>query len=364
MSELIYFSGSALNHPTLREKIPGVNDQLKLQYYMHPNAGIKDRSGTLESPFRTKILSPIPDLPPEFNLSYKDCVLSRMAELERVHLSTGKTFRLLYSGGIDSTVMLAGFIEYFGLSRSSQLLEICCTPDSIDENPWAWARYIGPGNFKIKSSMQHHDSWTDDVITVMGEGNDHLFSSMGNRSWSKFSNDLYAPVDPDVLVDYLAWLKPELYRPGVEYCAEQYLRIAQKAPFAIDNMYLLNWWCKFVLDWEAVQVRVLVLSRQTQFPEQFLDQGLVQFFNTVEFQQWSMWFHKNNPNSQGENRFYKKACKDTILEILDIPEYAEKNKLMSWPRVQCLIRTGCFLDSDLTVYHNPLDLLKFAKNVL
>jgi hypothetical protein len=107
-----------------------------------------------------------------------------------------------------------------------------------------------------------------------------------------------------------------------------------------------------------------VLSRQTQFPKQFLDQGLVQFFNTVEFQQWSMCFHKNNPNSQGENRFYKKACKDTILEILDIPEYAEKNKLMSWPRVQCLIRTGCFMDSDLTVYHDPLDLLKFAKNVL
>jgi len=364
MPELIYFSGSALNHPTLLEKIPGVRELAKLQTYMHPNAGIKDRSGTIESPFNTKLLSPIPDLPQEFNLSYKQCVLNRMAELDKIHQDTGKTFRLLYSGGIDSTLMLAGFVEYYGLDRSRQLLEICCTPDSIDENPWAWERYIARGNFRIKSSLRQSEQWSDHVITVMGEGNDHLFSSMGNRAWSKFSNDLYAPVDPDVLVDYLAWLKPELYRPGVEYCAEQYFRIAQKAPFAIDNMYLLNWWCKFVLDWEAVQVRVLVLARQTKFPTNFLEHGIVQFFNTVEFQQWSMWFHKNHPDSLGEDCYYKKACKDVILEILDIPEYSQKNKLMSWPRVHHLVPSGICIDSELTVYRDSRDLLKFAKHVL
>ena len=361
MSKLIYFNGSSLDNPDLVEKISGLADFLKIQKYSHPNAGIKDRSNTIASPFNVELLSPLPSLDLSFNLSYKECVLDRVANLEQLHVSTGKTFRLLYSGGIDSTAMLAGFIEYFGLEKTSQLLEICCTPDSIDENPWAWQQYIAKGNFKIKSSMSQHLSWTDNVITIMGEGNDHLFGGLGNGRWTTFSNDPYAPAELDTIIKYLAWTKKETDLSDATYCAEQYMRVAQSAPFAIDNMYLFNWWCKFVLDWEAIQIRALVLSNNPQFPNDFLENGFIQFFNTEKLQQWSMHFHKNNPDRFCENHLYKKTCKDMILEVLDIPEYAEKNKFMSWPRVHSLIPSGVLIDDNLTIHHNPLDFLKFAK---
>jgi hypothetical protein len=361
MSKLIYFNSSLLNNAQLIEQIFGLDDFLKIQQYSHPNAGIKDRTGTIKSPFDIKLISPLPELDLNFNLSYKECILSRVTELETIHTSTGKTFRLLYSGGIDSTAILAGFIEHFGLEKASQILEICCTPDSIDENPWAWQRYISQANFKIKSSMSQHLSWADNVITIMGEGNDHLFGGLGNGRWTTFSADPYAPVELDTITKYLAWTKKETDLTTATYCAEQYLRVAQCAPFAIDNMYLFNWWCKFALDWEAVQIRALVLSNCTHFPNDFLENGFIQFFNTENLQQWSMQFHKDNPDRYCENHLYKKICKDMILDILDIPEYAEKNKFMSWPRVHSLIPSGVLIDDSLTIHRSPLDFLKFVK---
>jgi hypothetical protein len=360
MPELIYFSGAPLANPLLVEQIPYLADFLKIQKFSHPNAGVKDRSGTIRSPFKTKLLAPLPTLDLSFNLSYKECVLSRVAELEQLHNLTGKTFRLLYSGGVDSTTMLAGFIEYFGLDRCGKLLEISCTPDSINENPWAWERYIAAGNFKITSSLNQQDTWLDNVITIMGEGNDHLFGGLGSGTWPKFSNNLYAPANVDTLAKYLAWTKKETDLVDATYCAEQYMRVAEIAPFPIDNMYLLNWWYKFVLDWEAVQVRALVLSSRKQFPKDFLSTGFIQFFNTNQFQQWSMHFHKNFPDQFCENHLYKKASKDMILEILNIPEYADKNKFMSWPRVHSLIPSGVLIDTNLTIHTDPLDFLKFV----
>lgn len=358
MPKLLYFNGSQLHNSRLIDEIPGLANFLKIQKFFQPNAGIIDRSGTLVSPLNVQISNPLPSFDYNFNLSYKDCVLSRVKELDQIHQSTGKGFRLLYSGGIDSTTILAGFVEYFGLSRTSQILEICCTPESIDENPGAWEKYISQGNFKISSALTYQHNW-EEFITIMGEGNDHLFGGLGTGPWPKFSDDLYAPANCDILANYLAWYTNEKTLSDATYSAEQFLRIAGAAPFTIDNMYLLIWWYKFVLDWEAIQLRAVVLSSLTQLPSTFLQTNFIQFFNTENLQQWSMHFHKNNPTRFCETHLYKQACKDMILEILDIPEYANKGKFLSWPRVHSLIPSGVMIDTNLTIHTDPMDFLQF-----
>jgi len=357
MSDIIYFNGQSILDQKLC--IPGLGDFVKIQKYFHPNAGVKDRSGTINSPFKTKILNPLPAMDNSFNLSYKDCAMSRMENLNQLHLRTNKTFRLLYSGGIDSTAILSSFIEYFGLQRTANILEIACTPDSIDENPWAWHQYIAAGNFKIVTSLSHAHMWNDDVITIQGEGNDHLFGGLGSGPLSKFLENMYVPAETSTLTRYLAWTRKEQDLADASYAAEQFMKVAKIAPMPITNMYLLVWWYKFVLDWEAVMVRILNQSA-TQLPKDCLDIRLVQFFNTENFQQWSMKFHSDYPESHAENENYKSICKDMILEILDIPEYANKNKFMSWPRVQALTKSGALIDNNLTIHKDPLDFLKFV----
>lgn len=358
MSEIIYFSGQSILTNNLN--IDGLDDFLKIQHYFHLTSGVLDRSNTIAIPFKHKILNPLPKMDLKFKLNYKDCVMSRVEELNQLHLKTNKTFRLLYSGGIDSTAILSGFIEYFGIKRTSKILEISCTPDSIDENPWVWNRYIAPGNFKVTTSLNHAHNWDDNVITIQGEGNDHLFGGLGSGRMSGFLNNMYCPVDVDTLTEYLAWTKNDTSLTNARFCAEQIMRIVDIAPMPITNMYTLGWWYKFVLDWEATMIRALSQSTLSQLPVDCLQTTLVQFFNTENFQQWSMKFHADYPASYAENENYKLICKDMILKILNIPEYAGKNKFMSWPRVHSLTRSCVLIDSNFKLYHNATDLLKFV----
>jgi hypothetical protein len=362
MSNLIYFSGMPLldNRNKLSDQIPGLTDFLKIQKYFQLNAGVLDRSRTIHNPFRSVISNPLPKFDNKFNRSYVDCVMTRMNELHLIHKNTDKKFRLLYSGGIDSTAILAGFIEYYGLEDTAKILEISCTPDSIDENPWAWNQYIRKGNFKIRSSLDQRYHWADDVITIMGEGNDHLFGGLGTGPWNKFVNDknLYAEVTRELVVEYLLWSNKESNITDAEYCADIFIKIANIAPFAIDNMYLFMWWVKFVLDWEAIMIRVLAQSNTSIAPIY----NLIQFYNTIDFQQWSMHFHQDHPLEFAESTNYKQECKKFILNVLDIPEYAAKCKFTSWPRVHSLIPSGIIIDEELKIYKNPEDFLNFIRS--
>ena len=336
MSNLIYFSGMALldNHDKLSDQIPGLTDFLKIQKYFQLNAGMLDRSGTIHTPFNSVISNPLPKFDNNFNQTYTDCIMSKMNEINLIYQNTDKKFRLLYSGGIDSTAILAGFIKYYGLEDTAKILEISCTPDSIDENPWAWDRYIRKVDFKIRSSLDHRYHWNDDVITIMGEGNDHLFGGLGTGPWNKFVNDknLYTNVTREIIIEYLLWSNKKSDISDAEYCADNFIKIANIAPFPIDNMYLFIWWVKFVLDWEAIMIRVLAQSPTDIAP---MDK-LIQFYNTEDFQQWSMHFHRDHPTEFAESTNYKQECKKFILDVLDIPEYATKCKFTSWPRVNSL----------------------------
>jgi hypothetical protein len=73
-----------------------------------------------------------------------------------------------------------------------------------------------------------------------------------------------------------------------------------------------------------------------------------------------MKFHSDYPVSYAENENYKSICKDMILQILNIPEYTDKNKFMSWPRVQALTKSNVLIDSDFKVHKNVTDFLKFV----
>ena len=346
--------------------VPGINNFLKFSQYFLPNVGPVDRSNTLTMPFRCANTDPIPAFDPIFSMSYADCVMHRITELDQIHQSTGKKFRLLYSGGIDSTGILAGFIEHYGLEHTSKILEISCSKESISENPWAWDRYIRKGNFKIVNSHDHTNGWRDNVIVLMGEINDHLFGGLGAGRWPQYcmahNTDLYATANINTLVQYLVWSKKDKDALAAYYCAGKIMQIAAGAPFPINNMYLLTWWYNFVLGWNGCVYRILSQSNG-ELPKDILSTGFYQFYNTPELQQWSLNFHYAHPTEFAEAETYKQECKDMILGILNIPEYATKNKFTSFPRVHSLRPASYLIDTDLNKYNCDDDFLKFVEPI-
>ena len=361
---LIYYSVTPLvNTPdTFVDQIPGLKNFLKFRKFCSSDIGVIDRTGIIKMPFKVATKYALPVFDKNFKKDYRDCVMEAVKNLDAIHQRTGKKFRLLYSGGVDSTCIFAAFVEYYGVDRASKILEIACSKDSIDENPWVWERYIAKYNFKILSSHEHSEFWKQDVIVLMGEGNDQIFGGLGNGYWSSFCNNenLYRPVSKDLLCEYLSYKNNIQDKDSLNYIAEKLLGVAAVSPIPITNMYMFIWWYAFALTWDGIMDRVLAQANVERLPAHIFESGLIQFYNTADFQRWSMTFHYENPDRFAENKHYKFICKQFCLSVLDIPEYIDKLKYRSMPVVQRLSQPAYMIDSDMCLLNDLKYYLDFV----
>lgn len=336
--------------------IPGFDNYKTIASFFDANIGLYDRSGGIIFPFNIKNTDPIPKFEKDFRLSYKECAMARMSDLDFLHCSTGKKFRLMYSGGVDSSAIFASFVEFYGLAKTRDVLEICCSKESIDENPWLWDQYIRKENFDIINSYNHNHYWFDNKITLIGEGNDQLF---GRTDYAHFkgNKDLYCKITVEELARYL---DRSGKKPGAQYTAKMLIRSKDTAPFNIDNLCNLIWWYYFSLAWNGLMYRVLGQINSDILPKDVLESGLVQFYNSKLFQQWSMKFHYDYADSFLDLNNYRADCKDLILDILDIPHYREKAKFQSFPRLQLLKSSTNLIDTELNIYNSDSDYMKFV----
>jgi len=344
------------NDPSL-DDIPGFANYRRISKFVQPGDSVIDRSGIIKNPFKTKIISPIPSFNPNFNLSYADCAMLHMEELDKLHNSSGKKFRLWYSGGIDSTGILASFIKYYGLEKASQVLEIFCSIESINENPWAWDRYIRKGKFKLIPSTSHASRWDDDVIILNGEVNDQLFGGPSLARYKK-NKDLYARVN---IEDYIGVTCGGIKNADSIYFAEMMIEQARHAPIPVENSYQMAWWYGFSLLFHTNMVKLFTQTKFNTIPARYITTDLDHFYGTELFQQWSLKFHYDYPDQYCEWERYKQFCKNFILDALDIPEYADKIKHGSFTRIMTKRPVGIALDEDFNVIRDIELIRNFAE---
>jgi hypothetical protein len=350
--ELIFYCNAPILYgkdPVFKD-IPGIDNYKKFARLFDINSSPYDRSNTITVPFKVKS-TPIPSFEKHFKLSYRDCAYLSMQNLDNIHKQTGKKFRLLYSGGVDSSGIFSAFVDYYGLDKTKNLLEICCSKDSITENPWLWDRYIRKHNFDIISSHDHSTHWNDNKIILMGEINDHLFGKRVDYNYYLANKTKEADLTENDIEKYLnskAAYDPQLVRILFD--------LIKSAPFSIKNMFTFLWWINFVLTWEGITHRVL--SHANILPADTMHSGLIQFYNTPEFQKWSMSYHCNYDISLPP--LYRVPCKEMTLDILDIPEYKDKHKFLSFPKLHAVRPSAVLIDTDLNLYRNNTDYLKFV----
>lgn len=351
--ELLFYCNIPIlysNDPIFNQ-VPGFNNYRTFAHYFDVNVSLCDRSNVIKFPFKMKS-SPMPVFDKDFNLSYKECALSRMAELDTLHKQTGKKFRLLYSGGVDSSAIFSSFIEYYGLDKTKDILEICCSKESIDENPWLWDRYIRKANFDIVSAHDHGYQWSDDKIIIMGEGNDQLFGKRSDYAYYASNPIGSKEITLQDVKHYLKYKSSNINGDGV---AHIFFNLLKSAPFPITNMFTFLWWINFVLTWDGVLNRVISQSTLNKLQ----DNKLVQFYNTIEFQQWSMNYHYRYDITLAP--LYKHECKELTIDILNIPEYKNKHKFLSFPKLHAVRPTAFLIDEDLYLYRNTSAYLKFVQ---
>lgn len=323
---------------------------------------IGDRSGAVKFPFEIYI----PDeckLPTyiDTNITYEEAAMSRVKDL--VNQSEDKKINLMYSGGIDSSVMLTSFINYMGIDQASKKLNIMMSNESIIENPWMWEKFIRPGFNVVNSKEFDLATLKADTIYINGELNDQLY---GNMILLKAVNELSQITGKDLsdfIVDeeflYDMFTKYSGFSPrSAKKWANVFMNLMSTCPTAEKTYWTMTWWYGFACKWVNVKYRIHTYNNiqdSTYALSTRENYSVIPFFDSTDFQLWSM----NNKEPKNLQTFdtYKWTAKQYVSKLLG-QEYMAKLKKLSLDKVMALKRRTVALDSEFVLY-NDIDVMSF-----
>lgn len=287
--------------------------------------GVIDRTATLDTGFPYRVIDPIPE-PATDGASFAEICDRIGRELLARAVEDEKPLQVLWSGGIDSTLVLCSLLEAAEAVDRLDLLEVVLTIDSVQEYPRFFERYIRGRLRTVHASHPVFGYLDDDKTIVTGEHGDQLFGSdylaryvPTGTAWLPWEDVLHLIVtgklgDPrqaQRVVDYL--------RPQIE-----------QAPVPIVTLFDLFWWLNFSLKWQHVTFRTVIYKR-TRHRKTY--DALVHFFRDPRFQAWSLATRSRDDRDAGigtDWSAYKRVAKEAILEFTGDRDYFDhKTKQVS-----------------------------------
>jgi len=304
-----------------RDQLPGIDRFLAFFKVYGQNFSLPiDRSGVIKFPVKTKSLFPIPAMRP-FAKPYVDICNDRaQAILKRAEKADASLYAF-WSGGIDSTLMLVSLIKN---AMPAQLERVVVLLDeaSIDEYPAFYRDHIR-GKLKRESSTLFPYLLGGKNIIVTGEHNDQLMGSdVVAKLISKFGAEVvHAPCNRKLLIAFFA---EKMGEANAAFYADLFEKLTAAAPIPIKTNAELFWWINFALKWQSVYMRVLSYAASNDLTRDYLKSCYVVFYNTEEFQLWSM--NNLDKKIKATWKTYKWPAKDIIYEFTNDADYRD-NKI-------------------------------------
>ncbi len=273
-------------------------------------------------------LSPATSLPKResnFSKSYEEICSDRARNLMRIQDDRGGKLALLYSGGIDSTMVFISLLEAMGAREFKDRVTIYMTQDSINENPNLYFNFIRPNSFEIKSSTRFRYLFDGTSLVVGAEFNDQLNGSLLVYDLVEVYGDeiINRKFSIDFLKQFLSSreLSPLAQSLWINYF-EKTLPLQDVGK--IETVFDFFWWFNFIYKWQSVYFRMpLRVPRhiRARMSDNYLSNFYFHFFDTADFQQWSM----NNPDLriQGQWNTYKWHTKELIYKHTKDKDYRD-----------------------------------------
>jgi len=324
---------------------PGLDNFKKFLYVPGNNVTFYDRTESVNSPFNIK-LHPGLALPKfeKVDYSYAECCDKRAKELIELAEATGKKLCVFYSGGIDSTAVVVSLLKIATVEQR-KLIVVMMSWESYVENKRFYDEFIC-NKLKVIPSHDFINTIGDDrYICITAEGNDQLFGSwyMKRIVINFGEKHIHEATTDDNLMKYMH------YEGNTTFQTENYVRllklVASKSPVELDTMSKFLWWINLTIKWQCVYFRILSLISPNQRHKLRTEENYFMFFNTKEFQLWSM---NNSENLiQDSIKSYKYICKDYIYDFNQDEEYwKEKMKIGSLPKICTRKRMAMAIDSE------------------
>lgn len=334
MSFIFYNSYDIFVNPKNADKvnlIPGGKAFSSHFQIFHLNGTPIDRTNTITFPLKTKLLDFL-KMPTyeKSDRSFEEICDERIKFLLMKAKHTNKKLAVMYSGGVDSTLILCSILKN---ARQEDLdnVHVFLSDHSIKENLNFYYDFVIK-KFKCFSSHRFpHILGNNNYLFVSGENADQLYGAGMNLHGiyaGKYSTDsLFEDYkdSQDKMLDVLnSRLQPENKKYD-ESILKLFTKLVEAAPVDIKNVYQFYWWLTFTLKWQSVYVRILPYSLNKSTLK--LEENYTTFYHTKDFSLWALNnFEKFSADSSSSNR---DISKQYIFDVNGDKDYLKKPKVLS-----------------------------------
>ena len=351
---LIHYTPFKFYHRKVMKKYNFQNDGAKFFYNISLAFGYNSyspRDGEWDTPWGDDLILPpgydMPDLSKDFNKSFAQISDETALDIAKRIDNTDEQFLILYSGGIDSTAIVAALIKNL-TDKQLNNITISMSFDSIIENEFFYNRFI-------KDKLKIHNSKEFDMRRTVVEQNYTVI--VGDQGDALFGTELGTKLYPSIpyYFDYTKEayaLKANIGNPEVHYseykqaiikyfnlCFDgRYFKYYNTEKSSFDKAFGEMYYNKMVRNIETAKCKVTTLHdffwwiifnpkymhcalragsiQSTGVDRSKIYEKQINWFNAIDFQLWSMANNNNGQKILGTTQGrYKMAAKDYIHSV-------------------------------------------------
>lgn len=297
------------------------------------------RSGVWSMPWPQKIPPgfEMPNYDSKFTKSFGEISDQRAREIADLINQQNQNFVVMYSGGFDSTVIMAALIKNLTTNELKNI-SVCANGHSMIENPMFWKQFIW-GKFKIYDSAQYK---YDDLIDlglrpITADEGDCIFGTGSFLELQQNYEYYLTQISTTKSKEHLSTLKSKMTSPDVHYSEYKDLIIThwsipssptlgnswydkfekniKTSDVPIHSLHDYYWWILFNIKWVSCSIRISVFLNDRLDYGNVINNWAVNWFGNKEYQQWSMVNNNNKEKIISGPTTYKMAARKYIFDL-------------------------------------------------
>jgi len=291
------------------ESAPGGKFMLDFSH-IEPNVWVSRNVAEWSLPWPVKIKNrfKMPTYESSFKKNWQEITDERAADVAKLIREQNKKFSILYSGGIDSTLITVALLK--NLSKEElKNINFYCNTASIIENPIFYKKYIHE-KFETINSTDYliEDVIAKGYIVISSMSGDCL---CGSKNWLDLQANLYyyirdlsteskrninnnwrKAIDPSVHYSVFKDLIISHYNgKGNNKLGEQYYAKIEKniktSDVPVYSLYDLYWWNIFNIKYIHLSAKLYIIDNfKMSFDD--IEKNMFDWYNTDDYQKWSM----------------------------------------------------------------------------
>jgi len=278
----------------------------------------------------------MPTYDPNFNKKFDEICDNRANDIKDLINSKNQKIAVMYSGGIDSTVIMAALIKNL-TQEELKNVSVCANAHSMIENPTFWKKFIW-GKFEILDSsvVKYDDLIENGYRPITADEGDCIFGTMSfldlqqnyeyymeqlsqesrtnlrNIKDKMASSDVHYSEFKDLLI--LHWSPSGEHNVG-KLWYEKFEKNIKTSDVPILSLHDYYWWILFNVKWVSCAIRIPIFLNDRIDCKTVINDWALNWYNTVDYQKWSMVNNNNGEKIQYTATTYKMAARKYIHSL-------------------------------------------------